>query len=458
MLKVVRFGELFLLCLLLFLLQGIFAAKGEFKSLSIRERRDRDLCTDVLANGTIVTFPCKVINATTLDCFVKVDHKIVAMPCSSTIIFCNQTYANNSDFDACNLTAPLCYYLNETSGKPYSAPCNPNIPQCFETVEGIKVLVPCQNASGLCYNCPLGHFSNQDSNCGDCPSGWCSDPNSCDVCPAGTYSDTMNSRACRGCNPGSFSQAGSTACLSCSPGEYNPFANASSCLACGPGNISTTYGATNCTPCEEGTYSSHSNSSLCQRCPSGQVAPYEGMSYCQYCAAGTFKLNATTCLSCNPGTFSSLGSDVCKKCQPGSYQPEPGSDFCIPCTPGKYNPNTGSQQARDCKVCPRGYYCPDSETATPKKCPKNAYCVEGATHYHSCPPLYTAKSTATSCHPSVLFFVLVLGSAGVVLVLVSFGMGVIVRRRRQRQTKLEEESEKSSLIPEPLPGPVYGGY
>jgi hypothetical protein len=72
--------------------------------------------------------------------------------------------------------------------------------------------------------------------------------------------------------------------------------------------------------------------------------------------------------------------------------------------------------------------------------------------------LFSNLSLLKSCKPSTLFWALIALGAGFALVLVLLLVMKNTKSRMDQQEKLAKEKETASLIPKPLPGPIYGGY
>ncbi|OMJ66282.1 hypothetical protein SteCoe_36931 [Stentor coeruleus] len=76
------------------------------------------------------------------------------------------------------------------------------------------------------------------------------------------------------------------------------------------------------------------------------------------CSIGTYKFNQT-CIKCEPGSYSDImGSEKCKLCPLGTYNPYEGASSykqCLPCPEGTFNNKQGSSL---CLKCSSNFNCP----------------------------------------------------------------------------------------------------
>ncbi|KAI0558419.1 Tyrosine-protein kinase ephrin type A/B receptor-like protein [Gracilaria domingensis] len=86
-------------------------------------------------------------------------------------------------------------------------------------------------------------------------------------------------------------------------------------------------------------------------CPKGTFS-FAGASSCTSCNAGTFAdfASSASCKRCPAGTFSvairaQSSASVCTRCNPGQYADQPGSRFCKRCPPGTLSLAIGAQSA-----------------------------------------------------------------------------------------------------------------
>lgn len=206
-----------------------------------------------------------------------------------------------------------------------------------------------------CFLCPQGTYNNitGQSACVECNKGYSTDLpgqisiNDCTLCPAGEYSLNDKCTQCPGgtygpfdnvcqvCSSGTWSGRGFPQCVLCSPGYYNPYS----------GSVSSS----SCLTCDPGTYS-HAGQSYCSNCTAGTFS-LPGSSSCMQCPAGTYGPIDNICQLCNSGTYSGAGQSYCTACSPGTYNPQNGSATCIPCGAGSYNPSIGQTLCVSCGPC-----------------------------------------------------------------------------------------------------------
>lgn len=257
---------------------------------------------------------------------------------------------------------------------------------------------------------------------------------SCVACPAG-----RTGTGCSGCPiAGQCPHVG--ACAWCRPGTANSRAGGE-CETCATGYVSGTIGALTCLPCPRG-YEASSDSTECL-----------------VCSAGTYNPDlAGQCIACEPGSYWGFPMGVrCLACKAGSYSSTPSATTCKPCGQGFYNPTTGSSNVSACLPCPSGTYCPDELNTLPKDCPVGSYCPAQARAAISCGTFKTSKSKASSCFFTDSFYVVIsAGALLVVLIIVVAAICFIKHRRQHHQAQFEQDNRR--LLPDSLPGPVYGGY
>lgn len=87
-------------------------------------------------------------------------------------------------------------------------------------------------------------------------------------------------------------------------------------------------------------------------------------------------INATSCVPCWPGTYSSAGSASCVSCPQGSYQPGWWAASCLLCDPGSYANTLGSTQ---CYACPANTFSRYAWAPLCAPCRDGTMSVAGAT-------------------------------------------------------------------------------
>lgn len=302
----------------------------------------------------------------------------------------------------------LCTLAHHAVLAAYASPVLEHTTASREVLEG--------NVTSQCELCLPGHYTNTSTNCGVnatsgaenvCPPGSCNHTEACAVCPAGFFQHEQGGVNCTMCKTGFVAVAGSSKCTPCPTGATN-----------------------------------NANHSECNKCPPGYMNPNAG-SVCTMCVIGTYQ--------------PSSGGIYCFECPYGTYGDTPALPFCTPCGKGKYNNVLGATSRSECLTCPSGSYCPDDNTYQPLQCPKNNYCGTGVSKPSECAFLQVADPGSSSCARSTSFWIFM--TAGTIL-LIAVITGVILSAffYLQRKSAEQEKPKKERLIPEPLSGPVYGGY
>ena len=114
--------------------------------------------------------------------------------------------------------------------------------------------------------------------------------------------------------------------------------------------------------------------------------------------------------------------------------------------------------------CPSGSYCPSGSTK-PKSCAMlydsstgQSVCASQCSVARRC--IWRAFSSTylqQSCDATAWFYTLIALAVVVVLAIVGVGAAAVVAYVRKKRAAMDEP-KKERLIPEPLGGPVYGGY
>jgi len=258
--------------------------------------------------------------------------------------------------------------------------------------------------------CVSGEYFD-GTTCSECSAGYYSSftsapyPSKCLFCPAGQYNIAIGSDSCVTCDEGKLSSTdgtycadcdageyayNKTACLTCEAGRYAPQALSDECLVCSAGShTGEPSKATTCTSCNAGTYSIISAVN-CTSCELGKQSS-SGSSECALCLVG-FYANAegsSSCTACSAGTITeNSGSSNCTSCVEGKYQGSTGQSNCNDCEAGKYAPEAASSSCVNCAathwssagstICDlafTGYYI--SSNGVSFDCPKYATCYGG---------------------------------------------------------------------------------
>lgn len=120
------------------------------------------------------------------------------------------------------------------------------------------------------------------------------------LCPAGTFSGASNATACTSCQPGFYSDIGSTVCTGCSAGLFSGATSSSACTTCSGGSFSAA-NASFCSTCSAGAYS-NSGSSGCSQCTANTFS-VAGSAACASCATGSFSMGGATACTANAGYY-----------------------------------------------------------------------------------------------------------------------------------------------------------
>ena len=161
-----------------------------------------------------------------------------------------------------------------------------------------------------CNTCPPGRFLNDDGT----PELHDS-LDDCSPCPVGTYASAPGSGECHTCADGTYAaEEGSVACSFTNPGFFVAD-ESSSPEACPKGTSSVGLRTGACDPCAAGTY-----------------AAEEGSIACSFVDPGySLTSPASEPVECPAGTSSVGGTETCKECDIGEFQPERGQPSCIAC-------------------------------------------------------------------------------------------------------------------------------
>lgn len=226
-----------------------------------------------------------------------------------------------------------------------------------------------------CIPCPIGSYSTTTNArfCTVCPAGTITSvtgSSTCTNCTVGRYSHTSGTSTCIDCEFGTYSSSpGSSSCVTCASNVYQPSSGQSTCIACvGEAQPSacitctagrffdtspSTYGINRCTECDVGKYSTVDNASTCTfcaigrfqsstrntscaDCPIGRVASNLGANECVACRSGFYAVNnpstpISSCMPCEPGSFSTSEAETCTPCPSNTYQPSSGQLSCLAC-------------------------------------------------------------------------------------------------------------------------------
>ena len=248
------------------------------------------------------------------------------------------------------------------------------------------------NGAAECSPCDYGKYLERSSNtplgsCVPCVTGKYNSNkggthvDNCKRCPRGRATSTTGTRLCQSCGPGKFTNTqGNTECSLCPPGRFSSNVANSICEACPTGRFITSAGQTACLPCEPGRYAATKASPICSYCAGGTYSEATGAT------------SVSTCIACDAGWFSVIGSTVCSEVPPGHYTDDASSkSIFIPCPAGRYQTKSG---ATTCTIAPPGRYAPQG-AAIALKCPRGTITtVNGSTSMHACEVCQPGTSTS----------------------------------------------------------------
>ena len=157
-----------------------------------------------------------------------------------------------------------------------------------------------------------------------------------------------------------YETTASSTCTVCANGKYSNGGGVTACSSCTNGNAYSTYtgpgtSATNCPfTCNAGTYLI---GGVCTRCAPGA-----------YGAGGS----ATTCATCDVGTFSTASGatlvSTCTNCGAGTFSTASGAATCANCGVGTFSTALGATLASTCAVCATGTYTSVEAATTCSSC------------------------------------------------------------------------------------------
>ena len=269
------------------------------------------------------------------------------------------TYTSGFGFSACTMCGPGSYLVqplantnntNNNTNSTSASQVEARASECLVCSGGTYSGRP--SASTFCLPCAAGSFS-------------LSRQSHCELCPAGTFSGNASSM-CHDCLPGAFSSVGQSACTACAPGSFSGQRQVV-CDLCVSGRYEDAYNPTACPvwiathltlvlrvdadSCDTHgctRYQDADNASTCLSCQKGTYSGSRGMSTCVLCEYAKYSIHdqTTACTQCPPQHNTTgrgiMSPDACiKHCPPG----EAGFNGVYPCTtcaPGRYAPTYGT--------------------------------------------------------------------------------------------------------------------
>ncbi len=184
------------------------------------------------------------------------------------------------------------------------------------------------------------------------------------------------------CSSTQYKDSKKCECKECSEIEGCLACNSTKCTKCksGYGYSSSDF---KCTKCSKGYYSDGTEE--CKPCPKGQYQPNEG---------------SESCLKALQGQYVPIeGAISPTPCPKGQYQPNEGRESCILCSEGQYQDEQGQAS---CKSCEAGYYCNSEGMENMTPCPKGTYSpttnAKESSVCTDCPEgKYAANQGSSSC-------------------------------------------------------------
>ncbi|XP_032890329.1 laminin subunit gamma-2-like isoform X2 [Amblyraja radiata] len=221
----------------------------------------------------------------------------------------------------------------------------------------------------------------------------------------------FNTSSCSLCLPGHFTNNASLNCSCCADGSCFALED---CLMCPQGYYQSLTGHMTCVPCSKGTYTKLllecECKYLCVLCP--RIVFTTRCSECTICPGGEEALStaATECTSCQSGMCKPPKDVLCRMCQNGYYQIEPGQESC--------------------NLCPEQHYCP-SPDVIPVRCPSDAFCPPGSTAPRYCMETFFLKSGDHCVLTPLTIFLLVIIAILILLLIIIF----IIRRKKENMPR-----------------------
>jgi len=233
-------------------------------------------------------------------------------------------------------------------------------------------------------SCSPGEISANSTTCVACPMGY--------ECPDGF--------SIKACGPGTYGNAeGLITCLPCKAGYISTQDTNTECTACPEGTFSPK-NSSSCSKCLEGTYSDVPGLAVCKKCPPGTENPEKGATsffFCKGCPRGRFSQGAISyCRLCQPGTFSGLNSSDCTPCPMGSYSDTEGSSSCYGCPAGTFSNQTGLSS---CFKCPYDTFASKMQSTSCTACPEGKFSNSGFEYCVACDDVDNAPLNDAK-HPS----------------------------------------------------------
>jgi alpha-tubulin suppressor-like RCC1 family protein len=232
-------------------------------------------------------------------------------------------------------------------------------PACFRTNQATAMSAP------VCQACLPGEFADEFGllDCKQCSTGRYSrsfeaaeSQDTCENCPVNTFSETRGVQECTAC-PSNF---------------YTTETGQAQCQGECPHGTEPNWVVKGCAPCGVDTYSDTDDSSACKACPTDTIVDILGSTSEDACLSPGEPTTASTCL---PGSYFNLATQLCRKCNIGTFQGLPEQSSCRSCPIGHTTASLGGAIYTDC-VCPAGSY--KDSYGFCERCPQGSVSSVGA--------------------------------------------------------------------------------
>ena len=337
---------------------------------------------------------------------------------------CAKGKAFVSTSSACTPCETGMYQPKETEDSPSCEPCvvgkyqsEKGFSLCYECPTGYLQPVP---NSADCKACSYGQYSDEKNAeyCKECQVGKYQSEEGetlCSECTGGQYQANKKSFACSMCDKGRYGTAtggvNNTVCFDCIVGKYQDYKGQGNCKLCKLGMYNDKVKQLSedaCNPCVIGKYADQESTPTCTACPDGRYSDELGTIFqmypitetpltygtsladkatekekdCKGCPSGTrFQMTGSnpavkveSCIKCDAGQYSTVGSTICTLCAPGKYrQADADANACQNCPLGKYGQEKGASLLAQCLDCTTGQYNYVESVTSCKKCSKGKY-------------------------------------------------------------------------------------
>ena len=258
-------------------------------------------------------------------------------------------------------------YYQPKPGESFCTECTPGrinsftalADKCIKCEKG-KFMENFRSTATECDKCPGGYFQSKEgqTSCLPCGVGRFRAENSyaseCQECPGGFFQSSFGSTDCDECQAGRYqSIPGQLSCIKCIPGQFSSAKKQRECEACPEGWFQVKSGSRNCSVPTQGTIALPGGTGV-SFIAQGWHGTNCSDTMCRSsepCPPGTrFVEGDFSCVTCEPGKWSSLSSLICRDCEKGKFAPMAGMSECQICNEDdlEYADEEGLTK---CKVC-----------------------------------------------------------------------------------------------------------